>query len=68
MRVCWTAKVSVGAMELERDPNMRRRLDGQQMLDRDELVATLREQGVPFRVIAAGACQARGTGAGGIGR
>ena len=53
MRVCWTAKVSVGAMELERDPNMRRRLDGQQMLDRDELVATLREQGVPFRVIAA---------------
>jgi len=36
-----------------RDPNMRRRLDGQEMLDRDEQVATLREQGVPFRVIAA---------------
>ena len=40
-------------MELQRDPNMRRRLDGQEMLDRDEQVATLREQGVPFRVIAA---------------
>jgi hypothetical protein len=40
-------------MELEKDPNMRRRLDGQEMLDRDEQVATLREQGVPFRVIAA---------------
>jgi hypothetical protein len=40
-------------MELERDPNMRRRLDGQEMLDRDEQVATLREQGMPFRVIAA---------------
>ena len=40
-------------MELERDPNMRRRLDGQEMLDRDEQVARLREQGVPFRVIAA---------------
>ena len=40
-------------MELERDPNMRRRLDGQELLDRDQQVATLREQGVPFRVIAA---------------
>jgi hypothetical protein len=36
-----------------RDPNMRRRLDGQEMLHRDEQVARLREQGVPFRVIAA---------------
>ena len=35
------------------DPCMRRRLDGQEMLDRDEQVARLREQGVPFRVIAA---------------
>ena len=42
-----------GAMELERDPNMRRRLDGQEKLDRDEQVARPREQGVPFRVIAA---------------
>ena len=32
---------------------MRRRLDGQEMLDRDEQVARPREQGVPFRVIAA---------------
>ena len=32
---------------------MRRRLDGQAMLHRDEQVATLREQGVSFRVIAA---------------
>jgi hypothetical protein len=43
-------------MKLEnngRDPNMRCRLDGQAMMDRDEQVARLREQGVPFRVIAA---------------
>jgi DNA-binding CsgD family transcriptional regulator len=43
-------------MELEnngRDPNTRRRLDGQAMMDRDEQVARLREQGVPFRAIAA---------------
>jgi hypothetical protein len=39
-------------MELERDPNGRRRLDGHAMLERDEQVAKMREQGVPFRVIA----------------
>jgi lambda repressor-like predicted transcriptional regulator len=39
-------------MELESDPNTRHRLDGQEMLERDERVARLREQGVPFRVIA----------------
>jgi lambda repressor-like predicted transcriptional regulator len=39
-------------MELERNPNTRHRLDGQEMLERDERVARLREQGVPFRVIA----------------
>lgn len=39
-------------MSLERDPNGRRRLVGQEMLDRDEEVARLREQQVPFRVIA----------------
>lgn len=39
-------------MVLERDPNVRRRLDGQEMLGRDQEVARLRELNVPFREIA----------------
>ncbi len=39
-------------MVLERDPNMRRRLDGQEMLGRDQEVARLRELNVPLREIA----------------
>lgn len=39
-------------MSLERSPNTRRRLDGQEMLERDEEIARLRERGVSFRAIA----------------
>lgn len=39
-------------MVLETDPNVRRRLDGQEMLGRDQEVARLRELNVPFREIA----------------
>ena len=37
----------------ERDPTDRTRLDGEAMRERDDRVAALRRQGVPFRVIAA---------------
>jgi hypothetical protein len=40
-------------MEFERDGNIRRRLDGQEMMERDAEVARLRQQSVSFRVIAA---------------
>lgn len=36
----------------ERDPTMRRRLDGDQMMARDREVARLRRQGVSLRGIA----------------
>jgi hypothetical protein len=38
-------------MELAKDPNDRRRLDGDTALKRDAQVAALREQHVPFREI-----------------